>query len=156
MYIHGLRFAKCSLLGVTKLESRTLCRNLDRRGLTLAVMREQGRQRASVLVHRRFGHLCADSENAIRERKRMEELVPMTPPPPSAAKKRRGKRKNEEDEHGFRHSPSKRTKEEEAVETAVAVASGADPEVHISMSEEVIRSTLRSAGVSAEGQVRTE
>ena len=41
-------------LGQGKLEARTICRNLDRRGLVVTIMKDIGRQRVTNFVAKKF------------------------------------------------------------------------------------------------------
>ena len=41
-------------LGQGKLEARTICRNLDRRGLVVTIMKDIGRQRGTNFVAKKF------------------------------------------------------------------------------------------------------
>ena len=45
-------------LGLTKLEARSICRNFERRDLVISVMKDQGRQRTTHFVAKKFAHLC--------------------------------------------------------------------------------------------------
>ncbi len=145
-------------LGVTKLESRTLCRNLSRRGLTSTVMREQGRQRTSAYVASQFAHLSRDSEEAKVERRKLKEQLlrgaaARAGESPAKSPKKRSKEEEKEKEEGFRLSPSKSPRKD----PDGGAAAVEDPEVSVSVSEQVMRNALRAAGagkMAEPGQVR--
>ena len=46
------------LVGLTKLEARSICRNFERRDLVISVMKDQGRQRTTHFVAKKFAHQC--------------------------------------------------------------------------------------------------
>ena len=49
---------KIIFAGLTKLEARSICRNFERRDLVISVMKDQGRQRTTHFVAKKFAHLC--------------------------------------------------------------------------------------------------
>ena len=162
-------------LGVNKLEARTLCRNFSRRELIFTVMREQDRrQRVAFYVAKQFEQVCAQSEVAKREGKKLSELVPgrwvhacyagesqinytmcfrSVPVTPKSKGKSSKRKADAEDDEGFRPSPSKKTPRRDAPasssrndDNADGRGGGGDPEVRVSMSEQVIRNSLKAAG----------
>eukprot|EP00095_Tigriopus_kingsejongensis_P011852 maker-scaffold493_size155937-snap-gene-0.21 protein:Tk11852 transcript:maker-scaffold493_size155937-snap-gene-0.21-mRNA-1 annotation:"general transcription factor 3c polypeptide 1" len=72
-------------MGLGKLESRTICRNLERRNLVGVILQDQGRQRTTKFVAKKFEHLSVASQDLEKEKKKMAHLksqnnVPATPP----------------------------------------------------------------------------
>ena len=47
-------YLNSSLIGQGKLEARTICRNLQRRGLVVTIMKDIGRQRVTNFVAKKF------------------------------------------------------------------------------------------------------
>merc|ERR1719233_1340380 len=63
------------VLGQGKLEARTICRNLLRRGLVVTVMKDIGRQRATNFVAKKFEHLSHGAVQYQVEKERNEHLT---------------------------------------------------------------------------------
>ncbi len=125
-------------LGVTKLEARTLCRNLQRRGLVTTVLNDRGRQRVSVLVANKFAHLNKNSTDALRERQKLDTLFNEVKPAVT-------KDETAQSDEVISKSPSKKSVQTDGEST--------DPLVKVSASADVLRQTLRSAGA---GPVRDD
>ena len=63
------------VLGQGKLEARTICRNLLRRGLVVTVMKDIGRQRVTNFVAKKFEHLSHGAVQYQVEKERNEHLT---------------------------------------------------------------------------------
>ncbi len=57
------------------MEARSICRNLERRGLVSILMSDSGRQRTSCFVLKRFEHLNKMSEDIKREKEKLDSLI---------------------------------------------------------------------------------
>ena len=62
-------------LGHGKLEARTICRNLQRRGLVANILNDQGRQRVTNFVVKNLEHLSPSSNQFLAEKKKNEQLT---------------------------------------------------------------------------------
>merc|ERR1740128_565732 len=62
-------------LGHGKLEARTICRNLQRRGLVITILNDQGRQRVTNFVAKKFENISSSSNQFQQEKKKNDELI---------------------------------------------------------------------------------
>eukprot|EP00094_Tigriopus_californicus_P009796 TCALIF_09445-PA protein Name:"Similar to Gtf3c1 General transcription factor 3C polypeptide 1 (Rattus norvegicus)" AED:0.03 eAED:0.04 QI:37/0.71/0.62/1/0.85/0.87/8/0/1945 len=72
-------------LGLGKLEARTICRNLERRNLVTILLHDQGRQRTTSFVAKKFEHLSVVSSEMEKEKKKLASLKAQGAPSSSAS-----------------------------------------------------------------------
>ena len=62
-------------LGQGKLEARTICRNLDRRGLVVKIMKDIGRQRVTNFVAKKFETVSQGAVQYQVEKEKNDQVI---------------------------------------------------------------------------------